>query len=112
MTGNPVELADRRDVSFAVRPVEPFGDVEDEVGPGGVQPLREVLIGLQPDDLAQRGKRALDPIDRLGLIPLRVEIGLIELGMQSAARVTGILGGGGESLGSAGGGKRRLEIVG
>jgi hypothetical protein len=110
VAGNPVELADGGDESLAVGSVEAFRDVEDEIGPRGLQAFREVLVRLEPDDLAELRQRALDGIDRLGLIPLGVKIRLIQFRMQSAASMTGILRFGGESFGSAGGGKGRLEV--
>ena len=112
VTGNPVELADGGDMAFAIRPIQAFGDVEDEIGPLRLQPFRERLVGLEPDHLTNRRQRSGDSLDRLGLIPLRVQIRLVQLRMQCTTSMTGILGLGGESFCSTGGGRRRLEVVG
>ena len=71
VVGNPVELADRRDVPLAVRAVEPLGDVEHEVGPGGAEPLGEALGGLEADHLADGGERRRDGVDRAPARPTR-----------------------------------------
>jgi hypothetical protein len=78
-----VELADGRDVALTVGTVEPFGDVEDEVGACGGEPGGERLRGFQADDLAYRGERALDRVDGAGLVPLGVEIGLRKVGTKA-----------------------------
>jgi hypothetical protein len=73
------ELADGRDVPLAIGSVQALGDVEDEVGTGQCQARGEALIGLEPVHLAHRTERALHRIDGGGLVPLGVEIRLVEL---------------------------------
>ena len=91
------ELADGRDVSLAVRAVEPLGDVEHEVGLDQREPRGEAGVGLEPVDLADGAERALHRIDGGGLVPLGVEIGL---GKVVAERPTvGIVRGGGVGRG-------------
>ena len=55
---------------FAIRAAESFGDVEDDVGPGGAEPLGKVVVGLEADHFAVRGERGGDGVDRFGGVPL------------------------------------------
>src|SRR5207247_734766 len=47
------ELADRRHVGLAIRAVESFGDVEDDVGSRVAEVLWKVGGGLEADDLTE-----------------------------------------------------------
>jgi hypothetical protein len=87
------ELADGRDVSLAVRPVEALGDVEDEVRLNERQPRGEARVGLEAVDLAHGPQRALHRIDGGGLVPLGVEIGLGKI--VAEAPTVGLVRGGG-----------------
>src|SRR5690606_6749084 len=66
-----VELADRRDVCFPVRAVQPFGDVEDDVGVRITQTRGKVGVGLEADHRSRTRERGGDGIDRGGIVPLR-----------------------------------------
>jgi len=79
---HPEELADCRNVGFAARSVEAFGDVEDEVGTEQREPSGKAAVGLEAVDLAYGAERPLDRIDGGGLIPLGVEIWLREIGSE------------------------------
>ena len=68
--GNAVELADRRNVRLAVRAAQALGDVEDDVGALGAQPLGEIVARLEANHLAVPRERAGDGVDRLGGVPL------------------------------------------
>ena len=65
------ELADRRNVGLAIRAVEAFGDVEDDVGSLGAEALGEVFGRLEADHVAVGGERGRDGVDRFGGVPLR-----------------------------------------
>ena len=109
---NAEELADGRDMPLAVRPVEPFGDVEHEVRLDQGEARGKAGVGLEPVDLADGAERALHRIDGGGLVPLGVEIGLRKV---VAERPTvGIIQGGGVGRGPGCGFRRRtgLEIEG
>ena len=80
------ELADGRDVSLAVGAVEPLGDVEHEVGPGGTELLREALVRLEKHHLSHGGERRGDRVDGALLIPLGIEIGLLQVVAQHTLR--------------------------
>ncbi len=82
VAGHAEELADGRDVRLAVGAVESFGDVEDEVGPEQREPRGEAGVGLEAVDLADRAERPLHRIDGGGLVPLGVEIWLMEVGAE------------------------------
>ena len=82
VAGHAEELADCRNVRLAVRPVEPFGDVEDEVGPEQGQPRGEAGVGLETINLAHGAERPLHRIDGGGLVPLGVQVGLMEVGSE------------------------------
>jgi hypothetical protein len=84
--GNVEELADGRDVTLPVPAVEAFRDVEDEIGSSVGEPSGEADIRLEADHLAQRTQGALHGINRGRLVPLAVEIGLLEV---EAQRPTG-----------------------
>ena len=86
VVGDAEELADGRDVPLAVRAVEPLGDVEHEVGAGRAEPLGEGRVGLEADDFAEWWRAPLDGVDGAGLVPLGVEIGLLEVVAQHALR--------------------------
>ena len=90
VTRHAEELADGRDVALAVGTEQPFRDVEHEIRAVVEQPLREILVGLEVDDLAQRAERSRDGRDRGRIIPLDVEVWLYEVG---AERPTGRLAG-------------------
>ena len=49
------------------------------------KPRREIGDRFEADDLAQRTERVLDRVDGRGLIPLGVEIGLLEIVAEGAA---------------------------
>src|SRR6185437_12074263 len=68
------ELADRGHVGFAIWPVKTFGDVEDDVGSFGAKALGKGFVGLETDHLARGGERGGDGVDRLGGVPLRVDV--------------------------------------
>ena len=68
------ELADRRHVRLAVHAVQPFRDVEDDVGALVAQPLGEVGVGLEPHDGAERRQRAGHGVDRRRRVPLGVHV--------------------------------------
>ena len=55
--GNAEELADRGDVRLAIRAVQAFGDVEDDVGARGAEPLGKVFVRLEADR-RRRARRA------------------------------------------------------
>ena len=84
MVGHAEELADGRNMGFAVHAVEAFGDIEDEVGTGRHQLPGEIGIRLEADHLADTGEGLLDSIDGLGFVPLGVEVGLREIGAETA----------------------------
>jgi hypothetical protein len=65
-----VELADGRDVGFAIHAVEPFGDVEDDVGSSVAEALREVGVGLEADHVAVCGESGGDGVDGVDAVPL------------------------------------------
>jgi len=79
---DPQELADCRNVSFAARSVEAFGDVEDEVGTEQREPSGKAAVGLEAVDLTYRAERPLHRIDGGGLVPLGVEVWLREIGSE------------------------------
>src|SRR3954463_5808754 len=83
MAGDSQELADRRDVRLAVGAIEAFRDVEHEVGPQQSQSGREAAVGLEPMDLAHGAESALHRIDRGGLVPLGVQVRLMEICSES-----------------------------
>src|SRR6185312_1086905 len=106
------ELADGRDVSLAVGPVETLGDVEHEVGLDEREPRGEAGVGLEPIHLADAPERTLHRINGGGLVPLGVEIGLRQVVAESPT--IGIVRGGGVRRGPGCGIRRRtgLEIEG
>ncbi len=69
-----VELADRRNVGFAVRAAESLGDVEHDVRASGPQPLGKLVVRLEANYRSKTRERALDGGDRLGRVPLGVFI--------------------------------------
>jgi hypothetical protein len=107
VAGDTIELADGRDVTLAVHAVEPFGDVEDEVGAGGAELLGERLVVFEADHFAEGGEGGGHRIDGGGLIPFGVEVGLGEIGAESA----GVDGGGIGSCPGHGGRRIGFEIV-
>ena len=68
--GDVQELADRRDVGLAVRAVEAFGDVEDEVRAGEGEFLREENVGFEPDDVAEETQSLLHRFNGGAIVPL------------------------------------------
>ena len=63
-------LADRRNKRFPILAVQAFGDVEDEVGPGEGELLREGLIGFEPDDGAEETESLFHRGDGGWVVPL------------------------------------------
>ena len=59
---------------LAIHAIQAFGDVEDDVGPGGAEAGREVVVRLEADDRAELGERVLDGVDGLGTIPFGVNV--------------------------------------
>src|SRR5690606_16113052 len=111
MAANPEVLADCRDVALAVGAVQSLGDVEHKVGTGGAERRGEILVGLEANDLAHRGERALDGVDCAGLIPLGVEVWLGEIGAEGAEGLVQF-GGGLEARSGISVRSTRLEIEG
>ena len=68
------EFADRGNVGLAIRAVETFGDVEDDVGASGAESFGEFFGRLEGDDVAERGERRRDGSDRFGGIPFRIDV--------------------------------------
>ncbi len=83
MAGHAEELADCRDVRLAIRPIEPFGDVEHEVGAEQRESGREAGVGLEAIDLTHGAQRPLHRIDGGGLIPLGVQVWLRKVWSES-----------------------------
>jgi hypothetical protein len=65
------EFADRGNVGLAIRSVETFGDVEDDVGASGAESFGEFFGRLEGDDVAERGERRRDGSDGLCGVPFR-----------------------------------------
>ena len=72
--GNAIELADGRDVRFAILAAESFRHVEDNVRPRFAEALGKVRRRLEPQDFAQSAERALDGADGVRRVPLGVGV--------------------------------------
>src|SRR5687768_12366677 len=83
MARHAEELADCRNVRLAIRPVEPFGDVEHEVGAEQRESGREAGVRLETIDLADSAQCPLHRIYGGGLIPLGVQVWLRKVGSES-----------------------------
>lgn len=59
---------------LAVRSGQPFGDVEDDVGPGVKEMLGKGLGGFEPDDGTDVSQRRFDRGNRAGIIPFGITI--------------------------------------
>ena len=86
VVGYGEELTDRGDVRLPACPVESFGDVEDDIGTEQREPGREPAVGLEAMDLPYGAERPLHRIDGCGLIPLSVQVGLVEVGAKASTR--------------------------
>jgi len=67
---NSVKLADRRNVGFAVHPVESFGDVEDDVWSRLPEPFRKIFVRLEANNFSEAGESRFNRGDRGRAIPL------------------------------------------
>src|SRR5688572_29023163 len=79
MARDPEKLADCGNVRLAVRTVEAFSNVEDEVGTEQRETRGEAGVGLEAIDLANRAQGSLHRIDGGGLIPFGIQVGLLEV---------------------------------
>jgi len=63
-------LADRGDEGFAVQAVQALRHVEDDVGTGESELVREGLVGLEAGHAAEACEGACHRVDGSGLVPL------------------------------------------
>src|SRR4029079_1413777 len=73
--GNPVELADCRDMRLAVHAVSFFGDVEHDVGLFPAEILGEILVGLEANHFTKGRESARERVDGLTGVPLGKLVG-------------------------------------
>jgi hypothetical protein len=71
---NPQHLADRGDVGFPVRPDEPLGHVEDEVGPDFLEMKIGLVVGFDRDDFVSLTECPDDSPDGLVRVALGEKI--------------------------------------
>src|SRR5215204_5981785 len=86
MARHAEELADSWHMRFAVRAVQPLGNVEDKVWAEQSQPRRKAGVCLETIDLTDGAERPLHRIDCGGLIPLGVQVWLLEVWSECPTR--------------------------